>query len=156
MLSCLSPTSASAATNQLATTSSAPTAPLSSDVMRSLKTTKDDELRFWRFVNLFGPYPDPSRPVEGRCWTWKGYTDRKGYGIFSLRTGSVKAHRVSFVMYGGILTAEQDKVDHRCRNTSCVRRSHLEAVTDSENQRRKRHAIQDQLDLYAEAWEAAQ
>lgn len=121
---------------------------------RPLDTTEADRARFRKFVNTDGPFPDPSRMVRGRCHVWTGYCHNSGYGVFWLRTGSVKAHRVSFVMHGGKIPRGW-QVDHLCRNTSCVNPDHLQAVTDSENQRRKRHAVQAQLDLQVEAWEEA-
>lgn len=118
---------------------------------RSLAGDVADVLRFWRYMDRRGPV---SR-LGTRCWVWTGYRhEDSGYGVFSLRTGSVKAHR--FAYWNGVGRFNlQLQIDHKCRTTSCVRPDHLEPVTDSENQRRKRHAIQDQLDLDVEAWEAA-
>lgn len=107
------------------------------------------EVRFWRYVEKVDTVPDG-------CWIWTGYCDAKGYGQFKAdpRKSSVKAHRFSVTLHGGNIP-RGFSVDHKCRNTSCVNPDHLEPVTDSENQRRRRHAIQDQLELYAADWEAA-
>lgn len=118
---------------------------------RPLDTTMADRKRFWRHVDKDGPI---SR-LGTRCWVWTAYRDKKGYGIFKLSGTSVKAHRVSFVMHGGVIPG-QGQVDHMCRHTSCIRPDHLEGVTGSENRRRQQHVIQDYFDLNADRWEEAQ
>lgn len=116
---------------------------------RPLTTTPADEDRFVSYIDFNGPDKDRPR-APGRCWLWAGYRHPSGYGVFSLRTGSVKAHRLSYRIFNGEFNLRH-QIDHKCRNTSCVNPEHLEPVSDSENQRRKRHAIQDQLLLEEEA-----
>lgn len=75
--------------------------------------------------------------TEG-CWNWTGATQRGGYGV--MRVGGfgsppARTHRVAYVLAFGPI-AEGLEVDHLCGNTRCVRPSHLQAVTPTENRRR--------------------
>lgn len=119
---------------------------------RPLDTTEADRHRFWSKVNRRGPIHPRTRT---RCWVWTAGKDRKGYGHFHLRTGGVRAHRVAFVLAGGIIPPDQGEVDHLCRNPSCVRPLHLEGVKGSENLRRQHHVIEDYFARVVEAWEEA-
>lgn len=80
--------------------------------------------RFWAKV---------SKGPDDGCWRWTGATLRNGYGYFRGEQGrSVLAHRWAYEdafgpMPSGLVT------DHLCRNRSCVRPAHLEAVTQREN-----------------------
>jgi hypothetical protein len=70
-------------------------------------------------------------PIFG-CIVWHGRTDENGYG----RVGSRKAHIVAWEdAFGSV--PEGFVLDHVCRNRACVALHHLEAVTKSENERRK-------------------
>ena len=66
-----------------------------------------------------------------KCWTWTGAIT-SGYGSFWNGERSVYAHRYSFELAMGEIPAGKN-LDHLCRNPSCVRPSHLEAVTQREN-----------------------
>lgn len=72
--------------------------------------------RFWAKVD-----------ASGVCWVWTAYKDRDGYGRFSVRCKPTYAHRVAFVLAGGVIDPELT-LDHLCRNRACVRASHLEQV----------------------------
>lgn len=75
------------------------------------------------------------------CWIWRGTTQAKGYGRFNApgTASPMLAHRYSYEqIYGPIPQGMQ--IDHRCRNTSCVRPDHLEVVTAAENLRRARES----------------
>ena len=91
--------------------------------------------RFWSKVNRSGPVPAYA-PHLGNCWLWTGSRDRKGYGHFySVSTSSNLAHRWSYEdAYGPMPDGLQS--DHLCRVTSCVRPSHIEAVTSKVNTER--------------------
>lgn len=89
-----------------------------------------------------GPVP---RPAENRfwakvihtddCWLWDGARLPTGYGRFWDGTRVVNAHRWAYeALFGPIPVGLV--LDHLCRVTRCVRPSHLEAVTESENVRR--------------------
>jgi hypothetical protein len=69
------------------------------------------------------------------CWTWNAYTQSDGYGRFWLNRKLVSAHRAIYEhAYGDVPDGRE--LDHLCRNRSCVRPEHLEAVTRKENLRR--------------------
>ncbi len=72
------------------------------------------------------------------CWEWQGSMDRRGYGqIQAGRRGQprIKAHRAMYLVLVGDIP-DGLELDHLCRNTACVRPSHLEPVTHRENVRR--------------------
>ena len=70
------------------------------------------------------------------CWHWGGELDADGYG----RIGPARAHRVLWQLATGADLGDQE-LDHVCRRRDCVRPSHLEAVTRSENELRKRWRV---------------
>lgn len=83
--------------------------------------------RFWSKVE---------KGDDGECWNWKAYCNpRGGYGRFRLDGRLEVAHRVAFVLSGGVIPTGLT-IDHLCRNTRCVNPSHLEPVTVAENIRR--------------------
>jgi hypothetical protein len=84
------------------------------------------EERFWAFVSKL--------PGDG-CWEWTGYRDPLGYGQFRYADITRSAHRASFYIANGYLPPRETglTIDHLCRNPSCVRPEHLEAVTHREN-----------------------
>lgn len=86
-----------------------------------------DQRRFWEKVQL------PDSP-DG-CVEWTGYRDPFGYGRFGIGARDHKAHRFSYEMLVAPIPTGTE-LDHLCRNTSCVRPDHLEAVPHRENMRR--------------------
>lgn len=71
-------------------------------------------------------------PVYG-CELAQGRRDREGY-VFD---GHKRAHVVAYERAHGPVPDDRE-LDHVCRRRSCVALVHLEAVTRSENERRKR------------------
>ena len=71
----------------------------------------------------------PSRPEDAEaCWEFLGYRLPKGYGRLSVgNRAGVYAHRAAWVVSGFTL-GEFDELDHLCKNTSCVRPTHLQVV----------------------------
>lgn len=69
------------------------------------------------------------------CWLWRAGKFWHGYGQFSVNNKSRYAHRVAYELeFGPVPDGMQ--LDHLCRVRLCVRPSHLEAVTQTENIRR--------------------
>ena len=93
--------------------------------------------RFWAKVNKDGPVPD-YRPDLGPCWLWKPEPAKDtGYGAFSAPELRGKlAHRYSYHLNVGPIPPGLH-IDHLCRVRRCVRPTHLEAVTQQENNRRQ-------------------
>ena len=69
------------------------------------------------------------------CWLWTAAKNGIGYGLFGYRTKLRLAHRVAFEWENGLVPRGLE-LDHLCRTRNCVRPSHLEAVTHTENMRR--------------------
>lgn len=72
---------------------------------------------------------------SGGCWIWKGHKTRLGYGGFSLRGKWISAHRLSFLLHGGIFTQENQCVLHSCNDRACVNPAHLRAGSHLDNMR---------------------
>lgn len=86
--------------------------------------------------------------LSTECWIWTKGCCNKGYGHFYVydpaaighrgrlgKSVEVRAHIASWVLANGPIPAELT-LDHLCRNTRCIRPSHLELVTRPENTRR--------------------
>lgn len=83
--------------------------------------TADERARFWRYVE--------KRP-DG-CWIWTASRFTSGYGAFSLRGTTRRAHRVLYVWTHG--EHDQEVLDHICENRACVNPDHLRPVSNREN-----------------------
>ena len=94
------------------------------------------ESRFWAKVNKDGPIPQ-YRPDLGPCWLWTAAL-HNGYG--SITSGgwhgrTMPAHAVAWQIENGPVPPGSE-MDHLCRVRHCVRPSHIEPVTKTENLRR--------------------
>lgn len=80
----------------------------------------DYEKKFWSRVNKTEDH-----------WLWtRGH--QHGYGKFMVRGKDIRAHRYSWTLeYGEI--PEGAEVEHRCRETLCVRPDHLRLAQHYEN-----------------------
>jgi len=78
--------------------------------------------------------------VIGDCWVYTGARNQDGYGIVWVAGAAHRAHRVAFELTVGPIPPGHE-VDHvwlrGCRHRSCVRPSHLEAVTGRVNRQRQ-------------------
>ena len=79
--------------------------------------------RFWAKVN---------RTAGDGCWEWNSHLNRTGYGQYFHEGRAVLAHRYAYEDAVGPIPAGM-VIDHLCRNHSCVRPDHLEAVTQQTN-----------------------
>jgi hypothetical protein len=86
-----------------------------------------DPVRVWSRVAM----------TEDGCWLWCGARSKNGYGAIWLRGTQTTAHRIAYALAKGPIP-DGAEIDHLCSNKGCVRPSHLEAVTHSENCRRSR------------------
>lgn len=88
---------------------------------------------YWKPMQRFWPKVSKANHPKG-CWVWRAAKDRKGYGYFGWNHISY-AHRFVYeANYGPI--PEGMTIHHVCGTTSCVRPSHLEPLSDEENNRR--------------------
>lgn len=70
------------------------------------------------------------------CWTWRSpSTTGNGYGLINHDGKMRLVHRVMFTAENGAIP-EGAHIDHLCRNTFCCNPTHLEPVTQAENNRR--------------------
>lgn len=82
-------------------------------------------------------------PCGCDCELWTGATNPKlGYGHFSIGNKTYLAHRVAWELAEGHPIPDGLVIDHvydqGCRHRHCVKRSHLEAVTQAVNNQRIR------------------
>lgn len=90
---------------------------------------KADE--FDRFLSKVAVADQP-----GACWEWTGNKPDGRYGHFSVNMKTVKAHRWIYQTIHGEIP-DGLVVRHKCDNPSCVRPTHLEIGTQSQNIRDK-------------------
>lgn len=73
---------------------------------------------------------------ESGCWIWDGSLSGNGYGYVKIRGKMRLVHKVIYEAFKGPVPSHLE-IDHICRLRYCVNPSHLEAVDNAENQRRK-------------------
>jgi hypothetical protein len=119
------------------------------------------------FERLVCHHVETPGPLRTPCWVWQKGCCNKGYGFIyvydpnakpsgkraSGKSKAVRAHIASWVLANGPVNAGMT-LDHLCRNTKCIRPSHLEEVTRPENTRRgnamrKRHTARTTTVTYA-------
>lgn len=107
-----------------------------------------------RFLRKTVQQPPPGgRGLTTSCRMWNAAVSTGGnkgsreepYGSFWIGGTSVRAH-----IFSGVMLGHEEKLimphlpghhlDHICRRTLCVERTHLESVTQTENERRKLEA----------------
>lgn len=73
------------------------------------------------------------------CWPWTGAINESGYGIVRVRSKTMRAHRVAFILAGGTIP-KGHQIDHvraaGCTRRDCCNPAHLEAVEPVINSRR--------------------
>jgi hypothetical protein len=76
---------------------------------------------------------------EKGCWLWVSTLTKKGYGEFSYKNKTYRAHRISWLIYKTepLLdvneSGEKMVVDHLCNCKNCVRPDHLKNTTHKHN-----------------------
>lgn len=81
-----------------------------------------------------------ARGSESECWLWHGPLKPDGYGFFTIRDPRKRtayAHRHAYEQLVGPIP-QGLTIDHLCRVPACVNPAHMEIVTRSENNRRRR------------------
>ena len=73
-----------------------------------------------------------STESKAGCWLWTGADDGRGYGQFSYKGRTARAHRVAYELFVGPIPSGL-VLDHLCLTTRCVNPQHLEPVTQQEN-----------------------
>ena len=86
--------------------------------------TEDDKIRFWEKVKK-----------DQDCWVWLGSKTPNGYGQFSIKRKLFLAHRISFVLDGGVFTHGPLVCHGPCNNRSCVNPDHLTSGSSVSNSR---------------------
>lgn len=91
------------------------------------------EERFWRYVRV---------NEESGCWLWTGSSKghRLKYPQFSTGQKESYAHRWSYQHFKGPIP-EGLHVDHLCHQPLCVNPEHLETVTPTVNNQRRRVSL---------------
>ena len=97
-----------------------------------------DAERFWSKVIFSGGQEYLKDPIchlgadAGDCWTWRERPKSDSYAAFIRHGVNEPSHRVAYQDFGNRIEVGQ-VIDHLCRNTACVRPSHLQAVTHQAN-----------------------
>lgn len=76
------------------------------------------------------------RVDDNGCWVYAAALGRDGYGTITIFGRTEGVHRASYREYVGPI-APGLTIDHLCRNRACFNPAHLEAVSHSENCRRR-------------------
>jgi hypothetical protein len=85
--------------------------------------------------------------TEG-CWTWTGCLSTAGYGRTSFAGEQWYVHRLMYQEYVGPLDPSFE-IDHKCRNTKCVKPDHLQQVEHSLNTQNLRRNCWQQVEACA-------
>jgi hypothetical protein len=80
--------------------------------------------RFWRKVDING---------TDDCWEWTASRTDRGYGQIKVLNKVQRAHRIAFLLSGGVLTEEKPQVLHTCDNPACCNPKHLYAGSIQNN-----------------------
>lgn len=79
--------------------------------------------RFWSKVE---------RGEDSECWLWRAFCNTPGYGMIRNGSRMALAHRVSWVLRHGRVSAGKH-ILHTCDTPACVNPSHLYEGTNADN-----------------------
>lgn len=88
--------------------------------------SESDTARFWGKVQTGAP---------DECWPWRKGRHTKGYGVFSLRSKSIGAHRFALTVKLGRDLRPGYQACHSCDNPGCCNPAHLYECTAADNTR---------------------
>lgn len=80
--------------------------------------------RFWAKIDTSG----------SGCWEWQGYTNRDGYGSFTIGGKTIRTHRAAYALVNGVIP-QGLVVRHSCHNPACCNPDHLSVGTQRDNVR---------------------
>lgn len=98
--------------------------------------TQRFDITEWRALMESTDYLSRYEEDENGCWNYQGSINPAGYGQIRQTT----AHRFFWTHIRGDIP-DGLQLDHLCLNKRCVNPSHLEPVTNAENQRRRSELI---------------
>lgn len=90
---------------------------------RKPRSPEHIEARFWSKVRKGAP---------GECWPYLEASDKDGYGVFTPKHQSMRAHRFAYEVAVGPIPRGV-VVRHRCDNPPCCNPAHLEPGTVADN-----------------------
>jgi len=88
----------------------------------TIQLTTEHEHDFWARVD---------RSEEGGCWLWTGFRDKKGYPWLKIDNKLNGAQRIAWVLHHRQALPSYQQIRRRCKNTSCVRPTHLKRINRS-------------------------
>lgn len=80
--------------------------------------------------------------TESGCWLWIGSVSSSGYGGFRYNKKMVSAHRASWMLHNGEISADM-LVCHKCDTPLCVNPDHLFLGTQKDNMQDKLEKSRD-------------
>jgi hypothetical protein len=66
------------------------------------------------------------------CWNWQGYVEPNGYGHVSYKDKTIRAHRLSYILFKGNVN-DGLVIAHSCNNRKCCNPDHLREDTRKSN-----------------------